>query len=68
MDMSQDALNLSEEMHVLMQRTLSGVWLPNYSGDCVTHPVHLFALCTEMQLSGLTVILRLLYDIGYLHQ
>lgn len=33
-------------MHPLMQRTLSGVWLPNYSGDCITYPVPLSALCT----------------------
>lgn len=29
-----------------MQGTLSGVWLPNYSSDCITCPVPLSALCT----------------------
>lgn len=33
-------------MHPLVQRTLSGVWLPNYSGDCITCSVPLPALCT----------------------
>lgn len=35
----------TEEMHPFMQRTLSDVWLPNYSSGCITCPVPLSALC-----------------------